>query len=288
LAIGVQNNGTVLCALDNTGTTDLTNVLRNNSLNSTQFEIAGANITIKETWLNSLFVSISSIVSLVGNWSLDKPNYYTKSDIDSNVSIWNSTYNSTYDSYNNTGLIKDWNATINASGYVKDWNVTGYIKDWTLTETDPHFTGNISTLLRNNSLNSTQFEIAGTNITIKESWLNNLFSLVSNLANYFTKTEVLNYLTNGTNLNKTYADILYAPISVTGDNSSWNETYANTKYILLSNTTTNLNVVNVTSTGNISISQGNRECYNAGCTVYKYYNGTCLIEVGLTSTQETC
>lgn len=149
-------------------------------------------------------------------------------------------------------------------------------------------TTDLTNVLRNNSLNSTQFEIAGTNITIKESWLNNLFSLVSNLANYFTKTEVLNYLTNGTNLNKTYADILYAPISVTGDNSSWNETYANTKYILLSNTTTNLNVVNVTSTGNISISQGNRECYNAGCTVYKYYNGTCLIEVGLTSTQETC
>ncbi len=58
-------------------------------------------------------------------------------------SSWSSTYNSTYDGYNSTGLIKDWNAT----GYIKNWSTSSYV------ETDPYWSGNFS--LYNSSWSST-------------------------------------------------------------------------------------------------------------------------------------
>ena len=58
-------------------------------------------------------------------------------------SSWSSTYNSTYDGYNSTGLIKDWNAT----GYIKNWSTSSYV------ETDPYWSGNSS--LYNSSWSST-------------------------------------------------------------------------------------------------------------------------------------
>ena len=105
------------------------------------------------------------LVGLVGNWSADKGDYSTTAEagvlyatIDEPLwsgnytaynDSWSSTYNSTYDAYNNTGLIKDWNST----GYITNWNSTGYIIDWNNTgliinwsgdyiteETDPIFT----------------------------------------------------------------------------------------------------------------------------------------------------
>jgi len=46
----------------------------------------------------------------------------------------------------------------------------------------------------------------------------------------------------GDDWNKTYADTLYAPIGVGGDNSSWNESYADTKYLNLSGRNSNQNL----------------------------------------------
>ena len=53
-------------------------------------------------------------------------------------SSWTSTYNSTYNGYNSSGLIKDWNASTyiqnwNATGYIKNWNATGLIQNWNVT-----------------------------------------------------------------------------------------------------------------------------------------------------------
>lgn len=52
-----------------------------------KFDINSGNLL---NWLDNFYVRISNIVSLVGNWTLDKPNYYNKTDI-----IGFSYYNST-------------------------------------------------------------------------------------------------------------------------------------------------------------------------------------------------
>jgi len=62
---------------------------------------AGSNLTLignrfdwDSSWVDSLFVRFSELVSQVGNWSADKSNYYTKSIIDSfgNFSAWDKSY----------------------------------------------------------------------------------------------------------------------------------------------------------------------------------------------------
>ena len=62
-------------------------------------------------------------------WSANFTNYN---------SSWTSTYNSTYNGYNSSGLIKDWNASTyiqnwNATGYIKNWNASTYIQNWNVT-----------------------------------------------------------------------------------------------------------------------------------------------------------
>ena len=63
--------------------------------------VAGSNLTLTgnrfdwdSSWVDSLFVRFSELVSQVGNWSADKSNYYTKSIIDSfgNFSAWDKSY----------------------------------------------------------------------------------------------------------------------------------------------------------------------------------------------------
>lgn len=45
-------------------------------------------------WLDNIYVRISNIVSLVGNWSADKNNYYNKTEVDTNITNANtSIYN---------------------------------------------------------------------------------------------------------------------------------------------------------------------------------------------------
>jgi hypothetical protein len=70
-----------------------TYINQSNTFNSTQFE-TGEPVTIKMNWLQSmiqlyapspdlsLYALISDLVSLVGNWTADKPNYYNTSQVD--------------------------------------------------------------------------------------------------------------------------------------------------------------------------------------------------------------
>lgn len=65
-------------------------------------------------------------------------------------STWTSTYNSTYDVYNSTGLIRNWNVTEliinwNITELIRDWNATEYIKDWNSTGLIINWSGGIST-----------------------------------------------------------------------------------------------------------------------------------------------
>ncbi|MFA5764464.1 MAG: hypothetical protein WC915_06670, partial [archaeon] len=133
------------CADDNLGsntTGDISSVLTNSSIYllggsesgeiSLTFNETRLNATIDNkiltnnqsivNWITSAFVSITSLADRVGNWSLDKPNYYTKTDINNfNVSYLNTT--------NETYQLWAYNQTIPANAYtdIQNTSVTNYI-----------------------------------------------------------------------------------------------------------------------------------------------------------------
>ena len=165
-------------------------------------------------------------------------------------SITESLWSSNFTSYNSS-----WSSTFNSTydgynstGLIKNWNSTGYIKDWNLTGL--------------------------------------IINWSTDLTNYFTKSQILSFnYWNDTyaTFNKTYADTLYASISVTGDNSSWNESYANTKYI---QNGTNVRFTEVNSTGNITTEEIHFENDIVNHRIYD--NSTCVIIKGDTSTMYIC
>src|SRR3989339_315126 len=184
---GVDSSGNKVC-LTPSGSGDITSVQGDNfyiyngsnsgavvlafnetKLNNTiDLRAGGDNSSWNESYADTQYSSITESL-----WSANFTAYNNS---------WSSTFNSTYDGYNSTGLIKNWNST----GYIKDWNLTGLIINWS-----------------------------------------------TDLTNYFTKSQILSFnYWNDTyaTFNKTYANTLYASISVTGDNSSWNESYADTQY----------------------------------------------------------
>ena len=198
--------------------------------------------TFNKTYANTLYASIS-VTGDNSSWNESYADTQYSSITESLWSAnftaynnsWSSTFNSTYDGYNSTGLIKNWNST----GYIKDWNLTGLIINWS-----------------------------------------------TDLTNYFTKSQILSFnYWNDTyaTFNKTYADTLYASISVTGDNSSWNESYANTKYI---QNGTNVRFTEVNSTGNITTEEIHFENDIVNHRIYD--NSTCVIIKGDTSTMYIC
>lgn len=209
-------------------------------------------------------------------WTANQSSYYNKTDVDTNISdantsmknyvdgivttnneSWSTTYNSTYDGYNSTGLIKDWNE----SGYIIDWNSTGLIVNWSdiISSTGDNSSWNESYAdskyiiqsqeanlnvnsssywVGANDYNQTQFEIINLVFNIRESYIT---GLITSYFNTLFSGKTTDELTQGsTNLydnqsfNETWTDTIYAPISVTGDNSTWNESYANTVYAPIS------------------------------------------------------
>src|SRR3989339_533449 len=237
---GVDSSGNKVC-LTPSGSGDITSVQGDNfyiyngsnsgavvlafnetKLNNTiDLRAGGDNSSWNESYADTQYSSITEPL-----WSSNFTSYN---------SSWSSTFNSTYDGYNSTGLIKNWNST----GYIKDWNLTGLIINWS-----------------------------------------------TDLTNYFTKSQILSFnYWNDTyaTFNKTYANTLYASISVTGDNSSWNESYANTKYI---QNGTNVRFTEVNSTGNITTEEIHFENDIVNHRIYD--NSTCVIIKGDTSTMYIC
>lgn len=98
--------------LDYVFTSTLDEYATRHSFNSTQFNstVTYSNVSIKESWLDSLYVRLSSIVTLVGNWTLDKPSYSTTAQANALYKpVGIETYNSTANGFNKTfadGLYK--------------------------------------------------------------------------------------------------------------------------------------------------------------------------------------
>jgi len=91
-------------------------------------------ITIKESWIDSLWVRITNlpslVISLVGNWSNDKINYYikgetyNKSEVDNNLS--NYYLNSNPNNYINSSSNNSYYLSTNPSGYFNSSNYYSY------------------------------------------------------------------------------------------------------------------------------------------------------------------
>src|SRR3989339_102381 len=134
-------------------------------------------------------------------------------------SSWSSTFNSTYDGYNSTGLIKDWNST----GYIKNWNNTGLIINWSTSLTNDNTSWNESYANTRYLLQSEEgnLDVNSSVYSNSSTWWSGLYSYLSGW--FVNNAGVLEF--NETKLNNTI------DLRAGGDNSSWNESYANTKYL---------------------------------------------------------
>lgn len=120
-------------------------------MNATQFTGNGVK-SISETWLDTIYLRISNLVGAVGNWTLDKPNYYTKTEVNTNItnantSVVNWADSKFYDSSENAQFL-----TVNTGQGTNEL----YKMDQNVTTTDSVVFG---------GLNVSQFRINTANIT---------------------------------------------------------------------------------------------------------------------------
>jgi len=81
------NNTIDLRAVSGGNTTEEMQDAVGGSFNITlNYDDANNKIGVNQTWLNSIYTKISNLVGMVGNWTLDKPNYFNKTESWNNVS----------------------------------------------------------------------------------------------------------------------------------------------------------------------------------------------------------
>ena len=122
------------------------------AINETNFYNDSGTLELNFTFLDLIYVRISNIVSLVGNWTADKGNYYLKTDVDTNITDANTTLTGYIDAqdenYNNTMT-----AYVDAQGGLSE-------------ESDPYWLGNLTAY--NESWSNNTF-IPDTNCTVDGS-----------------------------------------------------------------------------------------------------------------------
>lgn len=207
-------------------------------------------------------------------------------------STWTSTFNSTYNAYNSTGLIKDWNST----GYIKDWNSTGLIKNWWVDVMN----GTIAKItdLANYVLISNIVSLVGNWSADKSSYY-----LVTNPYSYYNSTTIPAYLTAEVDPywsgnQSSYYNSTYTTTNITTANTSM-KTYVDAQDSLLltrANWTTQntsiwtgidakLPLAGGIMTGNINISNQNITTIGSGKI---FSNSSCIKLMGATSLIEVC
>ena len=158
--------------------------------------IVSANSSLAN-WVDLFFPRITELVGLVGNWTLDKVNYYNKTDINNfNASYLNMTNNSYL-------RIVDWNATNTSymtgdNFTIQNTSMKNYVDSQNTSQTNDMNSRNLSIT---NSISSNNQSITNTF---------NLYTLISTLVdrvgnwtldkvNYYTNTQVNNINTSQTN-----------------------------------------------------------------------------------------
>ena len=225
--------------------------------NTIDLRAGGDNSSWNESYANTQYASISEPL-----WSANFTAYN---------SSWSSTFNSTYDGYNSTELIKDWNST----GYIKNWNNTGLIINWSTSLTNDNTSWNESYANTRYLLQSEEgnLDVNSSVYSNSSTWWSGLYSYLSGW--FVNNAGVLEF--NETKLNNTI------DLRAGGDNSSWNESYANTKYL---QNGTSVRFTDVNSTGNITTEEIHFENDIVNHRIYD--NSTCVIINGDTSTMYIC
>jgi hypothetical protein len=224
------------------------------------------------SWNQSLADTLYADISVTGdntswNESLADTKYlqsYTETDPlwSANYSLfndsWSTTYNATYDShvqdntswnetyadtlYASIGVTGDntsWNETLADTLYYDIGNSRGFFEDianFTGTKTDTQICtwDNVGGII-----NCTYTDLVGGGAGMWVDGGNYIYpntSFADNVVVFgYVSADNWTNLTNqitqdNTSWNETYADTLYADISVTGDNTSWNESHADTLY----------------------------------------------------------
>src|SRR3989339_335565 len=225
--------------------------------NTIDLRAGGDNSSWNESYADTQYSSISEPL-----WSANFTAYN---------SSWSSTFNSTYDGYNSTELIKDWNST----GYIKNWNNTGLIINWSTSLTNDNTSWNESYANTRYLLQSEEgnLDVNSSVYSNSSTWWSGLYSYLSGW--FVNNAGVLEF--NETKLNNTI------DLRAGGDNSSWNESYANTKYL---QNGTSVRFTDVNSTGNITTEEIHFENDIVNHRIYD--NSTCVIINGDTSTMYIC
>jgi len=165
----------------------------NESWTSTYNDTYAALVTDNSSWNQSYADTLYAGIEWEYNQT-ESSNSYTDSIIAINNASWTSTYNATYDSHNSTGLIRDWNST-------------ELIINWSITETDSlAYNGTLTYL--DDLIAWNYYNASNPQTELDPLWSSN-FTLYNNS---WTST-----------YNATY-DALVT------DNSSWNQSYADTLY----------------------------------------------------------
>src|SRR3989339_895492 len=236
--------------VNNAGVLEFNETKLNNTID---LRAGGDNTSWNESYADTQYSSISEPL-----WSANFTAYN---------SSWSSTFNSTYDGYNSTGLIKDWNST----GYIKNWNNTGLIINWSTSLTNDNTSWNESYANTRYLLQSEEgnLDVNSSVYSNSSTWWSGLYSYLSGW--FVNNAGVLEF--NETKLNNTI------DLRAGGDNSSWNESYANTKYL---QNGTSVRFTDVNSTGNITTEEIHFENDIVNHRIYD--NSTCVIINGDTST----
>lgn len=153
----------------------------------------------------------------------------------------------------------------------------------------------------NLSLTGTIFSL---NTAGLRTWLDGIYAQISNIVslvgnwsadktNYSTYSNntqtfktIVDYNTNYSANDEAYRETKNDSYYLASNPYGYLNTTINESYRTLSNNTFVSNV-NINSS-NLTMSQNYFICYDQSCTTYKYYNGTCIIEKGPTSTLEIC
>jgi len=272
--------------VDNQNTSQ-TNDMNSRNLSITN-SIASNNVSVTNTF--GLYTLITTLVDRVGNWSLDKINYYTKTDINN--------FNVSYLSITNTSYMTGENFTLQNTSmrnYVINANTTLYqiLNNGSYFNTangEPLWQANWTTFLthmtmanatiQNQSLvnyigvqntsmknyvdsqdilfNTSQNNYIAQNNASVVNWVNVVFAKITDLSAYVTWSGIWAQVYNETEVNAINTSMKnYADTTMTAQNTS------QTNYINAQNTSvtnalnTKLNLAGGTMTGNLNITNSN-------------------------------
>ncbi|MFH1451559.1 MAG: hypothetical protein ABIF88_00090 [archaeon] len=208
--------------------------------------VTGGNLSFNQTYTDLLYSEI------LWNYNQSLATYNMWND------VWLSTYNATYDakvsdneSWNEsyadglyadisvTGGNESWNQSLADSLYA-DVSVTGGNASWNESYADGLYIAQSDEENLNvnssdywddmDSINTTQMEDNEGVLNILESWFSSMFDSLFGGKTTDDLTEGTSNFYDNKSFNESYADGLYADISVTGGNASWNESLAHTLF----------------------------------------------------------